>query len=228
MTDVFESKTLPRERRKESRGATTAPRARTPRTSQVLRRLLEEHPDDSFTVEQICTALGASAFGTSLLVFSAPELLPLPVPGLSAAVGVPTALVSAQMAAGYREIRLPSWILQRSVQRQALAGAIRAVLPVLERAERAVRPRGVRWVAHPLTRRFLGVFLFLLALAIALPAPITNSPPAIAVFVTALGLAERDGLIVALGVLLGLASLLLLAAAGFGVVTLVRRWLISV
>jgi hypothetical protein len=217
---------LPNEERQDPSGAATATRARTPRTSTILRRLLDEHPNDSFTVEQLCAALGASAFGTSLLVFSVPELLPLPVPGLSAAVGVPTALVSAQMAAGYQEIRLPGWILQRTVPRQAVAGAIRAVLPVLQRAERTVRPRGARWVAHPLTRRVLGVFLFLLALAIALPAPITNSPPAIAVFVTALGLAERDGLIVALGVLLGLASLLLLAAVGFGVVTLLTRWLI--
>jgi hypothetical protein len=71
------------------------------------------------------------------------------------------------------------------------------------------------------------VFLFLLALAITLPVPITNSPPAIAVFVTALGLAERDGLVIALGVLLGLASFLLLAASGFGLVVLIRRWLIS-
>jgi hypothetical protein len=148
------------------------------------------------------------------------------VPGLSAVVGVPTALVSAQMVAGYHEIRLPGWLLRRTVPHEALAAAIRAVLPVLQRAERAVRPRGARWVGHPLTRRLLGVFLFLLALAIAIPAPMTNSPPAIAVFITALGLAERDGLVVALGVLLGLASLLLLSASGFGLIVLLRRWLL--
>ena len=204
-------------------GAVPPPR----RISAVLRSLLEESDDRSFTVETICRSMGSSSFGASLLVFSIPEVVPLPVPGLSAVVAVPTAALALQMIAGRREVRLPKWLLRRKVPRQALAAAIRAVAPVLERAERATRARG-RWVIHPLTQRLLGVFLFLLALVIALPVPGTNVPPALGVFITALGMVERDGVAIALGVLVGLASVAVIGGVALGMLKLIRKFLVPV
>ena len=192
----------------------------TVKTSQILRNLLENNSDRYFTVEKISAALGTSSFGASLLVFSIPEVLPIPVPGMSAIVAVPTAIISGQMVAGYKEIRLPKWLLKRSVPRKALAGAIRSILPLLERAEKATKPRG-RWVTHPMVKRLIGVFIFLMAVLIALPVPGTNIPPAIAIFVTSLGMIERDGWMIALGVLIGLASIVLIGTITVGLVSLV-------
>ena len=129
------------------------------------------------------------------------------------------------MIAGYREVRLPKWLLRRKVPRKALAAAIRAVLPALQRAERTTRARG-RWVTHPLTQRLLGVFLIVLALMIALPVPGTNVPPALAIFITALGMAERDGWAIALGVLLGLASMVLIGGIALGALRLAKKYLV--
>ncbi len=191
------------------------------RTSAVLKALLENNSDEWFTVEQICAGLGTSSFGVSLLAFSIPEVVPIPVPGISAIVALPTSVVSAQMIAGKKELRLPKWLLKRKVPRKALAAAIHAVLPALKRIEKGAKPRG-RWVSNPLTQRLLGLFIFVLALFIALPIPATNMPPAIAIFVTSLGMVERDGVLICVGVLIGLASMVLIGAIALGSFSLVR------
>jgi hypothetical protein len=192
------------------------------RTSEILRELLK-NKDRSFTVQKISEELGTSSFGVSLLAFSIPEVVPIPVPGMSAVVALPTGVISAQMAMGNKEIRLPKWLLKRRVPRKALAAAIHAILPVLERMERATKPRG-RWVTNPLVKRLLGAFIFLLALFIALPVPGTNMPPAIAIFVTSLGMIEQDGWMIALGILIGLASMIFIAGVTFGTFALFNQF----
>lgn len=191
------------------------------RTSVILRKLLEDPKEKKFTVQRILSSLGTTSFGTSLMVFSIPEVLPIPVPGISAIVALPTGIISAQMAMGKKEITLPKWLLKRSVPRKALAGAIRTILPVLERLERRVKPRW-SWTSSAGARRFLGLFILLLAGFIALPVPGTNMPLAIAIFVIALGLVERDGLMITAGVLLGLAAMALVGGIFAGIVALIR------
>ncbi len=179
------------------------------RTSEILRKMLTEHKGEMFTVKNIIDSLGGtSAFGTSLMVFSLPEVLPIPIPGISAVVVIPVAVISTQMMAG-SELRLPNYILKRSIHRKALAGAIHTILPVIERAEKVVKPRW-DWILHPLSKRMIGAIIFILALGIALPIPGTNIPLATSIFIIAMGMAERDGQVVLLGILLGLASLVLL------------------
>jgi hypothetical protein len=189
------------------------------RTSEILRRLLEKNREKNLTVRNILAALGPSSFGTSLMVFSIPEVLPIPVPGVSAIVVIPSAIVSAQMTMGRKEITLPKWLLKRSVPRRAFAGAIRAILPVLERLERGVKPRWT-WMTSRAAKRFLGAYVLFLEALMALPIPGTNMPLAIAVFVIGLGLVERDGLMITAGIIIGLAAMALLGGIFAGLVAI--------
>jgi hypothetical protein len=205
-------------RSKAARAAKTAPRAK--RTSKVLRELLEKNPDKNFTVQKIVDSIGGtSAFGTSLLAFSIPEVLPIPIPGLSAIVVIPTGIISAQMVAGNGQLKLPQFLLKRSIPRKALAAAIHSILPFLERTERYVKPRW-QWAVHPASKRFIGAFVFLLALAMALPVPGTNMPLAISIFIIALGLIEKDGMMITLGIVLGLVSFALLGGIIWGALSI--------
>ncbi len=186
------------------------------RTSQTLRDLLTNNPKvTDFTVEKIVNSIGEGSFGTSLTFFAIPEVVPIPIPGLAAIVVIPTAVISAQMAVGHKQIRLPKFILKKTVPRKALAAAIHAILPFLEKAEKVSKPRW-KWATTPLAKRLLGVFIFILALSIAFPMPGFNMPQAISTFIIALGLVEDDGILVVAGVLAGLASLALLGGAVFG------------
>src|SRR5271154_3384490 len=123
------------------------------------------------------------------------------------------------MALGHQQIKLPKFILKKRVPRRALAAAIHAILPFLEKAEKVAKPRW-KWATTPLARRLLGLFIFILALSIAFPMPGFNMPQAISTFIIALGLTEEDGMLIAAGVLGGLVSLAILGGAVFGVFSL--------
>lgn len=205
--------------RSRAKGAEKAG-SRPVRTSRLLRDLLEKNPDKNFTVQKIVDSIGGtSAFGTSLLAFSIPEVLPIPIPGLFTVVVIPTGIISAQMIAGNGQLKLPKFILKRSIPRKALATAIHGILPFLEKSEKYVKPRWA-WAVTPASQRFIGAFVFLLALAIALPVPWTNMPLAISIFIISLGLIEKDGMMIALGILIGLASLALLGGLLIGALSL--------
>jgi hypothetical protein len=206
--------------RSDTRTAPQKVTRRRTRTSQILRDILAKNPDvTEFTVEQIVNSIGQTSFGTSLMFFAIPEVVPIPVPGLAAIVVVPTAVISAQMLMGHEQIKLPKFILKKRVPRRALAAAIHAILPFLEKAEKVAKPRW-KWASTPLARRLLGLFIFILALSIAFPMPGFNMPQAISTFIIALGLAEDDGMLIAAGILGGLASLALLGGAVFGLFSL--------
>jgi hypothetical protein len=182
------------------------------RTSDVLRGILTKNPGvQTFSVQRILLSIGSDRFEASLMMLSLPAIVPVPGPGASAAL--PTAVIACQLAAGRKRITLPRAILRKAVSRRALAVAIHAILPILEAAEKVVRPRW-SWVNHASARRAIGVFVFLLALAIAFPLFGFNTLHATSIFVMALGMAEQDGLAVLVGVAVGLLSLALLAASG--------------
>jgi hypothetical protein len=192
------------------------------RTSEILRQILEDNPQDMISVAQILKGLGTTSFGTSIMVFSTPELIPIPVPGISALAALPEMVLGAQMMMGNREVRLPKALLKRSIPGKALAKAVKTILPLLERAERNVRPRWL-WATSPWAKRTLGAFIVALAGVISLPIPMTNMLPAIAMFTTGLGLVERDGRFIVAGVALGLASIALIGGAFLGLVSLFGR-----
>jgi hypothetical protein len=133
--------------------------ARPLRTSEILRNILTKNANaESFTLEEIGQALGETSFGTALMFFTIPEVIPIPVPGIAAIGGLPTLVVSGQMVTGRKEIKLPRFLLKRSVPRKAVVTAVRAIVPVLERAEKVTKPRW-RWATTPLARRLLGAFI---------------------------------------------------------------------
>ena len=202
-----------------SRRKSSKPKAAVHRTSDILRKLISDESQKALAVEQIVKALGPASFGTSLMVFSIPEVLPITLPGMSAFMVVPTVIISSQLIRGKREMRLPKVLLKRSIPRKAFAAAVRAILPFLERAERGTRARW-HWASNPVAKRFLGLFILMMAAVIALPTPFTATPAAISIIIISLGMVERDGVLISLGILLGLATIAMIGSLGVWIFSL--------
>ena len=181
------------------------------RVSEILRGVLTKNPElKSFSVARILTSIGDEHVEASLVMFSVPAILP--VPGARGIVA-PASAVAFHVFSDEKQLRLPRFILRKQVSRRSLAVAIHALLPVLEAAERLARPRW-RWVAHPLSRRLVGLLVFLLAVAIAYPLSGYSVLHALSIVAISLGMAEQDGLAVMLGIVAGIISLAILAGAG--------------
>jgi len=184
-----------------------------PRTSELLRSVLSNNPDvQSFSVERIVASLGQERAEASLILFAAPAMVPVQVP--RGVIAVPTTAIGGGLLCGSRKLKIPGYILRKQISRRALAIAIHALAPVLEAAERIVRPRW-HWVSHPISRRAIGFLIFLLGCALAYPLAGSNALHALSLFVMSLGLAEADGLTILIGVAAGVLSLAVVAAGGF-------------
>jgi hypothetical protein len=168
-----------------------------------------------------------SRVGAALMLFSLPKALR--TRGTSALAGIPACLIAGQTALGRTEFELPRHVLARTVPRRSLAVMIHTILPVLELAESAVRPRW-RWMSHPSAQLVVGLVLFLLSLAIAIPVLDFTVHHAASMFTLSLGVVERDGLVMAVGLLAGISSLAAAAAGAFSGRRLLARsgrWLKS-
>ena len=176
------------------------------RLSAVLRRLAEEAAGGRLSIDMLLAALSDRAFGAMMLVFAAPNLVPLPIPGLSALTGLPLLYLSAQLALGWRRPWLPSWIVRRSLAGADFARAVDWGEPHLAKAERLLRPRLAPLTA-PLAERLIGALCLLLSLVLFLPIPLGNLLPAIAICLFSFGLLEKDGLPVLAGLGVAVAGL---------------------
>lgn len=157
------------------------------------------------TVANLRDALGDRGFAALLMAFAAINLLPLP-PGTSLILGIPLLIVSAQMALGRPAAWLPEFILSKSIGRKQVLNLNKRLTPRLEMLERFVQPRF--W---PFSRRtadrWIGWIAFVLALAVTIPVPFGNWTPALSIAILGLALSERDGVLLAAGVFVGLFAL---------------------
>lgn len=187
------------------------------RLSTELRRLLAEARERA-TLAEFAASFGERGFGILLFVLALPNLLPLP-PGASGILAIPLALVALQLAAGAQRVRLPGMVGRRVVPVSAMSTALTRLMPWLRRIERLCAPR-LAWLSGPTARRFVGGVCVLLALVLLLPVPFGNAAPAAAIVVLALGLLQRDGAAILVGMVIGAASLGIVAAMAGGAVAL--------
>lgn len=180
-----------------------------PRLSSVIHAIAAE-AEGPITVARIRDLLGDRGVPTMLAVFAAINLLPLP-PGTTLVLGIPLVILSIQLLLGHDRVWLPRYFLRRSIDARRLHDLAIRHERRLVRLERWVRPR--YWpFARRDADRILGSVTLLLAIIVTVPIPLGNWLPAFATFLIALALSERDGILLAIGLLIGAASLLVVSA----------------
>lgn len=194
-----------------------------PRTlSQVLRDLAE-HRQGNVTVRCMRDALADRSFATFLVLTSAINMLPFP-PGSTLVFGIPVVLVALQMIAGRKTVWLPEFFLRRSMGQERFQKMTRRLIPLLERLEGYVKPRRWPFSTHNNAERIIGLYALLLGMAIMLPVPFGNWLPALACAICGLALSERDGVWLAVGVVLGLTSIMVILGVVFAAGTFAMHW----
>ena len=135
----------------ESRSGSGQGTGSTPPLSVLLRSLPTGQP---LGLGQLLAVFGARAHGGALLILGLPDTLPLPIPSMSAVLGIPLVIVAAHLALfGDRggvpqkaaNLRVPDWLLARLVD---------DVPPLLTRAERLSQDR---WIGLARQERLLGL-----------------------------------------------------------------------
>ena len=151
------------------------------------------------TLAELKHALQSGGSAMLLILLALPFCF-VAMPGLSMPFGIAISLIGACLAIG-REPWLPRFIMNRRLSTarsdQLLIGAIK----IARRLEKFVRPRLRFLHAGAGMSRLIGFGIVIAGVGLMLPLPIpfSNSIPAWAVVLLAVGMMEKDGLCVLLG-----------------------------
>jgi hypothetical protein len=186
------------------------------KVSQIIRELAGSSKP-YVRLADLLAVLDERAFGVLMLILSLPNAVGLgAIPGLSTVFGVPQIFVALQMIVGAHRPWLPDFVLQRSITMKDFRTMVEKAEPHLQRIEKLLRPRLAVMSSKP-AERLLGLILLLLSVIVALPIPFANQPPAVAQGLIALGLIERDGVVVLIGTGVAVIATAIATAVGGGI-----------
>jgi hypothetical protein len=173
--------------------------------SGLLNHFVQGLEQPHFTVTELMEALHERSFGIILLLMALPNAFMIAaIPGLSYLFGTILIIVSLQMIQRRKEPWLPGFVRRQTFSKKGLKTLLKIVNPYLYRVEKHLKSRWV-FLTSRHSERCLGVICLLHGILIALPIPLGNFLPGVALVFLSLGILEKDGLYILIGLLLSLA-----------------------
>ncbi|WDM85663.1 exopolysaccharide biosynthesis protein [Ehrlichia sp. JZT12] len=170
--------------------------------SDLLEEVTNNTDGDRITLFELKTALHARGFGVLMLLFSLPLAIPVPVPpGYTTIFSIPLLLFSFQMLLGLQTPWMPKWLEKKSFKRTTLALIVEKTAPILRKAEKLTKSR-LLFIFNSFGEKCIAFVSLLCAISIAIPLPLTNFIPAGGVSIMSLGLLNRDGMMVIIGIMI--------------------------
>lgn len=160
------------------------------------------------TLRELLGYIGEQGLLVFCAVLAAPFLLPVSLPFMSTALGLPMLLIGFAVTMN----RVP-WLPERLLDHALPSATVQQVLTRFsrwaERVEHLIRPRMLGLTGSPAINVLNGGLLLLSVLLLMAPLPLVpfaNTLPGIAIMLLALGMAERDGVVLLCGYLVALLS----------------------
>ena len=175
---------------------------------KTLQELLKADDEHGISISEVTRAVGEKGFGLLLIVLSLPSALPVPAPGYSTPFGLMMALIALQMIRGRRAVWLPHKIGNIRIKPKLADKMIGSASRFLSKIERYIRPRQ-KWIRGRTGQASLALVVLIMACLMMLPIPLTNTFPAMVIFMIGVGLSEEDGLLAIGAFTLGCCAILL-------------------
>ncbi len=171
--------------------------------SDIFEKIDSELTRDKISIADLLEAVHERGFGMLILILSIPMALPVPVPpGINILLASPLILLTAQQAIGRHTIWLPKWMLGKTIKRTKLSSMIKTIIPWSRRLEKLTKPR-LEFITLGMFSRLIGILGMIMALAICIPLPLTNTVPSLGIALMSVGVIMRDGLAVLSGAIIG-------------------------
>ncbi len=172
-------------------------------TSELLQLVVVQNTNDKMSIGEIKNSLRERGFGILLAIAASPICLPIPVPpGYTTFFSIPLFIFSVQMIWGMKSPWLPEWISKKEISKKNLEKLIEKTTPWLRKIESYLHPR-LTYISVHAWERIIGIFSFIFTISIALPIPLANFPPGWGILIMSLGLLNKDGLTIIIGMIVG-------------------------
>lgn len=209
----------------------TEPRRIKPRRATIgdllTRVVATPPPGGKLTLDDLMARAGRRGPAFMMLFLCILSMIFSIVPGVSTVIGLPLLLLCWNMVMGRRRLALPRWLGNKSLDHTLLAQGMIKRLELVHRIEKVLRPR-LRVLCTKTFLRLSGLVGIFCSIVLSLPIPLMNFPPTLAVFLIALGVLGRDGLMILAGYVVAIAVAVTLTAItifGVDVVGQLFTWL---
>ena len=177
-------------------------------TRGLIEEVANGPADEPLTLGGLLDRFSERAFGVFLLF----SLIPAIVPGGGAIGGPLICLLGLQLLVQMEHPWLPKFVAKRPLSRESMKSFHDRSAKFLRWLEKVSRPRTEVLIEHPVARAFTGVLLVLLGALLALPLPATNWVFGAILLGYAIALIERDGRLMAIAWIAGVAELVAVGA----------------
>jgi hypothetical protein len=185
--------------------------------TETLQDLVSGIRGQSITLRQLMNAVGEQGLLLLCAVASLPFLIPVSIPGVSTVFGAAIILVGIAVCMN-RLPWLPKRILDRELDTAKLVPALERGIGIVGKFDRFVKPRMTQLTGSMIANRVNALAITLGGILLMFPLgliPFSNTLPAIAILLVAIGMIQRDGLIVLGGYLFLVGTKIYFAALAY-------------
>lgn len=168
------------------------------------------------TLQGINDTFAEKGFAVSFLLLMILPALPIPTGGITHIFEIATIILAAQLAIGRKTFWLPGFLGDIKLGRLATGKIAPAILKLIRKLEKFSRPRGTALMQSTGLRCLSGLAIIGLALTAFLSLPFSglDTLPSLGVVTITLGIILDDIVIYIIGLILGLAGVLVVAVLG--------------
>lgn len=193
---------------------------------EKLRRTAEALPPGGVTLAEIRDLIGRDGMMLLAAFLTLIFLVPVSIPGVSTVFGGGILLIGISRLLG-RDLWLPRRIARRRISSEKLRAALMKGLRWFQRLERISRMYRLPWLSTGRGIRTLNDLALILGAALLMAPfgliPFSNTLPAIAILLLAIGFLQRDGVCILLGYLMNVATIFYFAVLISGGAVAIRE-----
>lgn len=167
----------------------------------ALNRAIDQIDGETITLRRLLVLVGEHGLLFLCALLTIPFLIPVSIPGVSTVFGAAIVLIAIGITMN-RVPWLPDRIMDRELDAARLTGILRRGANVVAKVEAYIRPRYQSLTQGPVAARVNGLALIFAGILLMAPlglVPFSNTLPAFAILLLAVGMAQRDGLVVLAG-----------------------------
>lgn len=195
---------------------------------QQIEAVIDDLPEDRLTLSELIEVFGDDGLLILTILLTLVFLIPVSIPGVSTVFGAAILMIGVSRLVG-KPLWLPAKVRERSLPVENLRPGLRTGLKWVQRMERISKPHRLPGLVNGAGMRLFNNLAFILgALLLMAPfgfVPFSNTLPAIALLLFAVGFIQRDGVSILLGHLANVGTLIYFAILiGGGGAVLHQLW----
>jgi hypothetical protein len=161
----------------------------------ALQQIIANIQGETITLRDLLAVIGEQGILLFCIILTLPFLLPVSIPGVSTVFGLVIILLGISLVLN-RLPWLPSRLMDKPTSNEHLIPTLEKGIQMFQRVERWMRPRLTKVTTGAFANRMNGLALTAGGVLLLFPlsfVPFSNTLPAVAILLLALGMLQRDG-----------------------------------